>query len=322
MRERMRIVFCGTPQFAVPSLRLFLTQSDFELLAIITQPDRPRGRGHELSFSPVKQVALEAKIPVHQPEKIRAPEIQGMLQALAPDVIVIIAYGQIIPARLLPIPGLGWINLHASLLPKYRGAAPINWAIVNGETQTGVTTMRIDAGMDTGDTLLQRETAIGPTETAPELASRLAELGAPLMVETLRGLGAGSLVPRPQDHSLATHAPMLKREDGLIAWNLRSEQIFNRIRGFAPWPGAYTTFRGQTCHVTGQPAASSAGPKDPPGTLILAMKPEPQLLVVCGGETVLRLLSVKVEGRKEISASEFANGARLKPGERFGQVDR
>jgi len=318
----MRIVFCGTPQFAVPSLRLFLTQSDFELLAIITQPDRPRGRGHELSFSPVKQVALEAKIPVHQPEKIRAPEIQGMLQALAPDVIVIIAYGQIIPARLLPIPGLGWINLHASLLPKYRGAAPINWAIVNGETQTGVTTMRIDAGMDTGDTLLQRETAIGPTETAPELASRLAELGAPLMVETLRGLGAGSLVPRPQDHSLATHAPMLKREDGLIAWNLRAEEIFNRIRGFAPWPGAYTTFRGQTCHVTGQPAASSAGPKDPPGTLILAMKPEPQLLVVCGGETVLRLLSVKLEGRKEISASEFANGARLKPGERFGQVDR
>ena len=318
----MRIVFCGTPQFAVPSLRLFLTQSDFELLAIITQPDRPRGRGHELSFSPVKQVALEAKIPVHQPEKIRAPEIQGMLQALAPDVIVIIAYGQIIPARLLPIPRLGWINLHASLLPKYRGAAPISWAIVNGEAQTGVTTMRIDAGMDTGDTLLQRETAIGPTETAPELASRLAELGAPLMVETLRGLGAGSLVPRPQDHSLATHAPMLKREDGLIAWNLRSEQIFNRIRGFAPWPGAYTTFRGQTCHVTGQSLASNAGPKDPPGTLILAMKPEPQLLVVCGGETVLRLLSVKVEGRKEISASEFANGARLKPGERFGQVDR
>ena len=318
----MRIVFCGTPQFAVPSLRLFLTQSDFELLAIITQPDRPRGRGHELSFSPVKQVALEAKIPVHQPEKIRAPEIQGMLQALAPDVIVIIAYGQIIPARLLPIPRLGWINLHASLLPKYRGAAPISWAIVNGEAQTGVTTMRIDAGMDTGDTLLQRETAIGPTETAPELASRLAELGAPLMLETLRGLAAGSLVPRPQDHSLATHAPMLKREDGLIAWNLRSEQIFNRIRGFAPWPGAYTTFRGQTCHVTGQSAASSAGHKDPPGTLILAMKPEPQLTAVCGGETVLRLLSVKVEGRKEISASEFANGARLKPGERFGEVDR
>jgi methionyl-tRNA formyltransferase len=313
----MRIVFCGTPQFAVPSLRLFLTQSDFELVAVITQPDRPRGRGHDLFYSPVKQVALEAKVPVHQPQKIRVPEIQEILQTLAPDVIVIIAYGQIIPARLLPIPRLGWINLHASLLPKYRGAAPINWVIVNGETHTGVTTMRIDAGMDTGDILLQRQTTVGPTETAPELAGRLAELGAPLMVETLRGIAAGSLIARPQDHSVATHAPMLKKEDGLVDWSLRAEQIFNRMRGFAPWPGAYTMFRGEICHISGAPD-SRVGRKGLPGSLILMQRPKTELLVVCGGETVLRLESVKREGRKEIGAGEFANGARMKAGERFG----
>src|SRR5712664_4319996 len=160
----MRILFCGRPQFAVPTLKHLLAQPDFELLAVITQPDRPRGRGQEVSFSAVKQTALTAKIPVHQPEKIRAPEVQGLLQSYSPDFIVIIAYGQIIPARLLPIPKLGWINLHASLLPKYRGAAPINWAIVHGETRTGLTTMRIDAGMDTGDILLQQELGIGPIE--------------------------------------------------------------------------------------------------------------------------------------------------------------
>lgn len=317
MPERLRIAFCGTPQFAVSTLKHLLAQSDFELIGVITQPDRPRGRGHEVSFPPVKQLALNANIPVHQPDKIRAPEIQELLQNLAPDAIVIIAYGQIIPARLLPIPRLGWINLHASLLPKYRGAAPINWAIVNGETRTGVTTMRIDAGMDTGDMLLQREIAIGPRETAPELASRLAEVDAPLMAETLRGLAAGAIIPRPQDHAAATHAPMLKKEDGRIDWNRSAEEISRRMRGFAPWPGAYTIFRGQTCHLTGEPV-SNTGLKSPPGTLILVQKPEAQLLVTCGGETVLRLLGVKVEGRKETGAAEFANGARLKSGERFG----
>src|SRR6266481_1033599 len=197
----MRAVFCGTPLFAVPTLKHLLAQPDFQIVAIVTQPDRPRGRGQEVSFSPVKEIALAAGIPVHQPEKIRAPEAQDVLQRLAPDVIVIIAYGQIIPARLLPIPKLGWINLHASLLPKYRGAAPINWAIVHGETRTGVTTMRIDAGMDTGDMLLQREIEIGSKETAPELAARMAEFGAPLVAETLRGLAAGTIAPKPQNHS-------------------------------------------------------------------------------------------------------------------------
>src|SRR5580692_9478149 len=192
----MKVVFCGTPQFAVPTLKNLLAQPDFAIAAVVTQPDRPSGRGMQVSFSPVKAAALAAGVPVHQPEKIRSPESQELLQAIAPDVIVIIAYGQIIPARLLPIPKLGWINLHASLLPKYRGAAPINWAIVNGEGSTGLTTMRIDAGMDTGEMLLQTEMAIAPRETTPELAARMAEAGAPLMVETLRSTAAGTLAPR------------------------------------------------------------------------------------------------------------------------------
>src|ERR1700752_5385508 len=195
----MRILFCGAPHFAVPTFIRLLAQPDIEIPAVITQPDRPRGRGHEISASPVKEAASAANIPAHQPEKIRSPEARELLQRLAPDCIVIIAYGQIIPAALLNIPKLGWINLHASLLPKYRGAAPINWAIANGETQTGLTTMRIDAGMDTGDMLLQEKLEIAPEETAPELTQSLAEAGAPLMLETLRGIADGRLTPRPQN---------------------------------------------------------------------------------------------------------------------------
>jgi methionyl-tRNA formyltransferase len=321
----MRMVFCGTPLFAVPTLKHVLAQSDFEIAAVITQPDRPRGRGQEVSFSPVKETALAANIPVHQPEKIRAPEAQDILQRLAPDVIVIIAYGQIIPARLLPIPKLGWINLHASLLPKYRGAAPINWAIVNGETKTGVTTMRIDAGMDTGEMLLQKEMEIGPSETAPELAARMSELGAPLMAETLRGLAANTIIPRPQSNEQASVAPMLKKEDGRIDWSRPAQEIFNRIRGFAPWPGAYTAFRGQTCHIWGEPsndlgnlAEQSVLPaKDvTPGSLLVQ---HGGVIVHCGGATQLRLVAVKLEGRKQVSSVEFVNGAHLHSGEHFGE---
>ncbi len=320
----MRIVFCGTPQFAVPTLKHLLAQPDFEIAGVITQPDRPRGRGQELSFSPVKQVAKAAHLPVHQPEKIRAPEAQELLKELSPDGVVIIAYGQIIPAGLLSIPTYGWINLHASLLPKYRGAAPINWTIVNGETRTGVTTMRIDAGMDTGDMLLQREIEIGPTETAPELVLRLSELGAPLMAETLRRLAAGTIVQRAQNHAEASYAPMLKKEDGRIDWNRSAREIYNRMRGLAPWPGTYTTFRRQTCHVLGKPVSKGVGAGLPahgtgvaPGTLFGEKN---ELFVMCGDATVLRVVAVKVEGRKQVSASEFANGARLKAGERFGNT--
>jgi methionyl-tRNA formyltransferase len=319
---RMRIVFCGTPQFAVPTLNHLLAQSDFEILAVIAQPDRPRGRGQEVSFSAVKQAALAANLPVYQPEKIRAPEAQELLTKLSPDAIVIIAYGQIIPARLLPIPKLGWINLHASLLPKYRGAAPINWAIVNGETKTGVTTMRIDAGMDTGDMLLQSETEIFPKETTPELALRLSAIGAPLMSETLRGLAAGTIGARPQNHAEVTLAPILKKEDGRIDWKRPAHDIYNRMRGFSPWPGAYTTFRGQTCHLWAEPVSNqvftsqfSGTASVAPGTLFAEKN---AFFVFCGGATVLRIQTVKLEGRKDVSAMEFANGARLKPGEHFG----
>jgi methionyl-tRNA formyltransferase len=315
------MVFCGTPQFAVPSLKKLLSQPEFEIAGVFTQPDRPSGRGREVSFSPVKDVALAAAIPVHQPEKIRATEIEELLRALTPEVIVIIAYGQIIPARLLQIPRLGWINLHASLLPKYRGAAPIHWAIANGECVTGNTTMRIDAGMDTGDVLLQQEMAIGADETSPELAARLAEAGADLMVETLRVLQTGKLIARRQDHSSASYAPILKREDGRIDWDRAALEIYNRMRGFTPWPGAYTEFRGQTCHLWGHPFGPQGKPGSnevagkSPGTLVLQRG---SLQVACGEQTRMELTHVKLEGRKRISAAEFANGAHLKPGERVG----
>jgi methionyl-tRNA formyltransferase len=319
----MKVVFCGTPQFAVPTLKHLLAQPEFEIAAVVTQPDRPSGRGMQVSFSPVKQAALAAAVPVHQPEKIRSPESQDILQSIAPDVIVIIAYGQIIPARLLPVPKFGWINLHASLLPKYRGAAPINWAIVHGETKSGLTTMRIDAGMDTGDMLLQTEMAIGPRETTPELAERLAEAGAPLMVDTLKGVAAGTLAPRPQDHAGATYAPLLKKEDGRIDWSRPANEIYHRMRGFTPWPGAYTTFRERTCHILGEPVSneqqepSSRQSTMPPGTIRVSGA---GLYVSCGGATELRVLSVKRDGGRKLDALEFAAGARLTEGERFGNA--
>jgi methionyl-tRNA formyltransferase len=323
----MKVVCCGTPQFAVPTLKCLLTQPEFEIAAVVTQPDRPSGRGMQVSFSPVKEAALAAGVPVHQPEKIRSPESQELLQRIAPDVIVIIAYGQIIPARLLPIPKFGWINLHASLLPKYRGAAPINWAIVNGETRTGLTTMRIDAGMDTGDMLLQTEMVIDPRETTPELAARMAEAGAPLMVDTLKGVAAGTLAPRPQDHTEATYAPLLKKEDGRIDWSRPATEIYNRMRGLTPWPGAYTTFRERTCHILAEPVSneqqepafqrSTPGQSAPPGTIRLSGD---GLFVSCGGATELRVLSVKRDAGKKVDALEFAAGTRLTEGERFGDA--
>jgi methionyl-tRNA formyltransferase len=308
----LRLLFCGTPSFAVPSLRHLLAEADCEVVAVITQPDRPRGRGQEVSFSPVKEAALFAGIPVFQPEKIRSPESEKFLREAHPEAVVIIAYGQIIPARLLEIPRLGWVNLHASLLPSYRGAAPIQWAIANGEALTGVTSMRIDSGMDTGDIILQRETSIGPKETTPELAGRLAALGAPLIAQTLRGLRDGTLRPKPQDHSARTMAPLLKKEDGVIRWQQPARVIYNRMRGFTPWPGAYCFFRGMTCHLVGEPAPGTASAA--PGQIHYDGK---ELLVGCGQQSFFRVSHVKQEGRKQVSAVEFANGARLEPGERF-----
>jgi methionyl-tRNA formyltransferase len=312
----LRIVFCGTPAFAVPTLRALAAQPDFQIAGVVTQPDRPRGRGQEVSASPVKRAATEAAIPVYQPERIKEQAAQEYFNAVAADVVVIIAYGQIIPARLIAIPRLGWINLHGSLLPKYRGAAPIHWAVANGETRTGLTTMQIDAGLDTGPMLLKYETEIGPDETSPELYARLAEAGAPLMVETLRGLTGGTLKPTPQDDSRKSFAPPLKKEDGRIDWSLRADQIYNRMRGFQPWPGAFTTFRGKACSVWGKPApASESRAPGASGTIQLQ---NGEILVSAGDGTSLRLEAVQMEGRKRVAAREFANGARLAPGDHFG----
>jgi methionyl-tRNA formyltransferase len=305
----LRIVFCGTPEFAVPSLRRLAERPEFSVEAVITQPDRPRGRGQHVSSSPVKEAALEIGLHVYQPETIKSESAQEFLKRVTPDAVVIIAYGQIIPARLLTIPRLGWLNLHASLLPRYRGAAPIHWAIANGETITGLTTMQIDAGMDTGPTLLRCEIEIGPDEAAPELAARMSAIGAELIAESLLRFDRGKISPVPQDEKSASYAPILKKEDGRIDWNLSAPQIYNRMRGFTPWPGAYSTFREQTCQLWGRPATPSTEWADLATGEIIDTKKD--LYVTCGGGTALRVEAVQIEGRKKISARQFANGARL-----------
>jgi methionyl-tRNA formyltransferase len=240
----MRLVFMGTPEFAVPSLRRIVAVGH-EVLTVYTQPDRPKGRGGQVTASPIKETALSLGLSVSQPERIRREPNVFELRALQPEAMVVVGYGQIIPQSIIDIPPAGIINVHASLLPKYRGAAPIQWAIANGETITGVTTMRIDAGLDTGDMLLRWSTPIGPEENALELSPRLAEAGAELLVETLAGLQPGIIQPQPQDSQQATLAPILKKEDGTIDWSWTAATIFNRSRGLLPWPGTYTTFRGQ-----------------------------------------------------------------------------
>jgi methionyl-tRNA formyltransferase len=311
----LRIVFCGTPEFAVPSLRHLLAQSDFQIVGVVTQPDRPRGRALAVSGSPVKEAAVAAGVPVYQPEKIKSDEAFEYFKQAAPDAVVIIAYGQIIPQRLIEIPRLGWINLHGSLLPKYRGAAPIHRAIMNGENRTGLTTMNIDAGLDTGPMLLRFETEIGPDETAPELYARLSEAGAPLVADTLRGLDSGTITPKAQDNSQASFAPPLKKEEGRIDWSLSAQQIYNRIRGLQPWPGAFSSFRGKNCAIWGRPVYPSAEVGFSPGQIL---KANGNVVVACGDGTSLLLEFLQLEGRKRVTALEFANGARLNPGDRFG----
>jgi methionyl-tRNA formyltransferase len=311
----LRIVFCGTPEFAVPSLRRLAELPEFSIAAVITQPDRPRGRGQSVSDSPVKETALGLGLHVYQPESIKSESAQEFLKSVAPDAVVIIAYGQIIPGRLLAIPRLGWINVHGSLLPHYRGAAPVHWAIANGETVTGLTTMQIDKGMDTGPVLLRGEIAIGADETAPELAARMSVSGADLIAETLLKFDRGEISPVPQETQGVSYAPILKKEDGRIDWALPAQQIYNRMRGFTPWPGSYSTFRGQTCHLWGRPENQISASQEPmPGEIISTAK---EIHVVCGNGTRLLLASVQMEGRKRIAAEAFANGARLVPAERF-----
>lgn len=311
----MRLVFCGTPQFAVPTLE-GLVEAGHSTMLVVTQPDRPQGRGMEVALSPVKEAAVRLNIPVTQPEQIKNnEEFRGQLAASRPDAIVVVGYGRIIPQWMIDLPPHGNLNLHASLLPKYRGAAPIQWAIASGERATGVTTMRIDAGLDTGDILLQREVPIPPDDTAETLAPRLALIGADLMAETLQGLEAGRIRSTPQDHTKATLAPILKKEDGRIDFRRTADEIYNRLRGFQPWPGAFTSFRGRklrVCRAT--PAESTAGKT--PGEISIR---EGRLFAACGHSTTLELIEVQVEGKRRMTAADFINGYHPAAGEKLGQ---
>src|SRR5579864_106794 len=308
----MDLVFCGTPQFAVPTLEK-LVDAGFYLRLVLTQPDRPKGRGLELLPSPVKQSAEKLGLPIYQPEKIKQnEELRAKLEVLAPDSIIVVGYGRIIPPWMLRLPKHGNINLHASLLPKYRGAAPIQWAIASGETITGVTSMRIDEGLDTGDILLQRELAITEEDTSETLAPKLATTGAELIVETLRGLQSRTITPRPQDHAHATLAPILKKEDGRIDFRQNAQEIYNRLRGFQPWPGAFTTFRGKTLNIT---AAKPASEQVPQAQLLANGA---QLFVGCGQNTSLEILELQPEGKKRMPARDFIHGYRPQNGDTLG----
>ena len=313
MSPALNLIFCGTPAFAVPILQK-LHESGFHLDLVVTQPDRPRGRGMELATSPVKQKALELRIPFTQPQKIRDnKEFRGQLGAIQPDAIIVVGYGRMIPDWMIDLPRLGNINLHASLLPKYRGAAPIQWAIARGETVTGVTTMRIDAGLDTGDILMQKEVPVSPEDTTETLGPRLAAIGADLMVETLHELARGAVQPRPQDNTEATFAPVLRKEDGRIDFQRSAHEIWNRLRGFQPWPGAFTSFRGKNLNVWDAKPLDSIAP-----AVSELIVDNGRLMVGCGHSTSLELLVLQPEGKKRISAGDFLHGYRPANGERLG----
>lgn len=311
----MKLVFLGTPEFAVPSLEA-LAEAGHQVLAVYTQPDRPAGRKQELKAPPVKEAALRLGLEVRQPERIR--HCVDELAAMKPDAMAVVGYGQIIPPSIIDIPPLGILNVHASLLPKYRGAAPIQWAIANGETVTGVTIMRIDAGLDTGDILLQEATKIGAEETAPELAARLAPMGARLLVQALEGLANGSIQPVPQDHAQATLAPILKREDGLVDFRWPAARIACRARGFQPWPGAWTWWRGQRFFLWKCRPAHVETPAVP-GKLFSHGR---RLYAACGQGEALELLEVQAEGRKRMDSAAFLNGYRLTENDILGERDQ
>jgi methionyl-tRNA formyltransferase len=310
----MNLVFLGTPEFAVPTLDRIVA-AGHHVLEVITQPDRPKGRRQELTPSPVKLAALGHKLPIYQPERIRRPESVEHIRELKPEAMVVVGYGQIIPQSIIDIAPQGIINVHASLLPELRGAAPIQWSIARGFARTGVTTMRIDAGLDTGDIIDTWETEIGPDETAPELSARLAQAGAGLLIKTLAALDEGVARPRPQENAHATLAPILKKEDGRIDWTYPAQRIHNLIRGFQPWPGAHTSFRGQSIHLWRSRLAPRPGSLLPPGALIL----EDGVFAIGGDGGSLELLEVQLEGRKKMSAQLFANGHRITNADLLGQ---
>jgi methionyl-tRNA formyltransferase len=310
----MRLIFMGTPLAAVPTLRRCL-EDGHEVVAVWTQPDRPAGRGNKLSLPPVKEFALRHNLKVHQPAKIRNEESLELFTSYEADAAVVVAYGRILPPPYLSAPRRGCINVHFSLLPQYRGAAPVNWAIVRGESQTGVTTMQMDEGLDTGAILLQRETKIEERETAPELMMRLSGLGAEALSETLTHLE--EIEPRQQAEEKATFAPIIKREDGLIDWALDATQIERRVRGFQPWPNAFTTFQSQRLVIwRAGVQADERGQDAVEGTVLRAHGDE--LIVSCGDATALSLLEVQPEGKRRMGVRDFINGARVRAGDRLG----
>ncbi len=309
--QQIRTVFMGTPDFALDTLH-GLIDAGLNLVGVYTQPDRPKGRGKKLAAPPIKELALQQNIPVFQPLKLRAPEAVAELQVLAPDLIVVVAYGQILPQVVLDIPRLGCINVHASLLPKYRGAAPINKAVVDGETETGVTTMQMDIGLDTGDMLIKKTIAIGPDETAGELYDRLAKVGRAAMDETIVRLLAGSLVAEKQNEALTSYAAMMKKEDGLIDWSRPAAEVHNQVRGLAPWPGAYTVLDGATLKIAGTVLADGSGQ---PGTVLSA---DSSGVVVACGEGAITVAELQLPGKKRLAAADFLRGQPLPSGHRLG----
>jgi methionyl-tRNA formyltransferase len=312
-RMGMKLIFLGTPEFAVPTLDA-LVAAGHNVLEVVTQPDRPKGRRQELTPTPVKLAALRHDLKVFQPARIRHADSVAHLRALAPDAMVIVGYGQIIPQSIIDIAPLGVINVHASLLPELRGAAPIQWSIVRGHEKTGVTTMRIDAGLDTGDIAMKWETPVDPDETAPELSPRLASAGADLLLQTLNGLADETVKPVPQDNYLATWAPILKKEDGRIDWTLPAKTIHNLIRGLQPWPGAFTMFRGQSLHLWRSRLVATKW-NLAPGALVR----DEGVFAVAGDGAALQLLELQLEGRKRMPAEVFANGHRITTTEQLGK---
>jgi len=312
----MKLVFCGTPSFAVPTLEALLA-AGHQIALVVSQPDRPVGRAQQLTAPPVKQAALAAGLPVTQPEKIKNnAEFRAQLEAIAPEAIVVVAYGRIIPAWMLALPRHGCINLHGSLLPKYRGAAPIQWAVAMGDAITGNTTMLLEEGLDTGPILLQQTVEIAPQQTAVDLFEILAHAGAPLVVETLAGLAAGNLQPRPQNHAGATFAPLLDREDGRMDFAARAaHELLNRWRGFQPWPGAFTTLDGKKLIVHRMAVAALQAEPAAPGQIRIQ---DHRLFAACAGDTWLELLEVQLEGKKRLPAADFLRGNQLPAGTRLG----
>ncbi|MBP6003104.1 MAG: methionyl-tRNA formyltransferase [Pyrinomonadaceae bacterium] len=304
----MKIVFMGTPQAAVPSLERCISDGH-QIVAVYTQPDRPSGRGNKITFSPVKECAITNGLPVIQPVKVRTPEALAEFRSHDADVAVVVAYGRILPETFLNAFPLGAINVHFSLLPKYRGAAPVNWAIANGETETGVTTMQMDAGLDTGAILLQTAIEIGSDETAIELMTALSQVGADLLSETLRS--AGSIEPREQDHSQATLAPIMNKDDGRIDWTRNSREVFDRIRAFQPFPTSFT-FLGDA-KLTIWKAELGPQTREAPGTITAARGDE--LIVACGGKSSISVREIQAEGKRRVAVRDFLNGAKLKVGE-------